>query len=552
MADIQFCVGCQCRDEDMKAVSSCSDCSELVCKTCARVHERMLPANKIVPMKEIQQLISSFLEMSENCDNHPDQKIVLYCCQHDKVICDSCVPASHQNCKPIISVEKAAKGVKDSTAISDLERRMENLSQVTEKILSQNETTLEDLKNIRNNIKKRVSEMKQRVIGHLDKLEADIYKDIDNKYKQCNDTISRNKDSARSSTDSLSTWKSDLKSLKQHASEIHLFQVVKFLDVKTHQKELKIRELQIATVPTLTYHPLELESNVKAILLDFGNITIDNVPVPKPVLDLDQQSQVLVRAQGDKRKLSLTNSFQTTKLGNGVCILRGCFFPGNRLLLCQYSGSKLFACKLDGSNYKEINLNFEPKYITLYRNKHAIVSQGNGSVQIIDLTSLRPSRMINVGGTCEGITSFKDKIWVKNERNTLTIVDINGKVLNTIHTKFDPWVICANNNGDVYCTDNFSNKVFVVTSDGKEREIYKSPDLTITSAVAVDDRGDVYVAGRGSNNIHRISNDGQKHDIVLTADDGIYQPIGLSYNCETRELLVVNNYNNIVNIYKIQ
>ncbi|VDI80842.1 Hypothetical predicted protein [Mytilus galloprovincialis] len=153
---------------------------------------------------------------------------------------------------------------------------------------------------------------------------------------------------------------------------------------------------------------------------------------------------------------------------------------------------------------------------------------------------------------CEGITSVKDKIWVKNERNTLTMMDINGKVLNTLRTKFDPRAICANNNGDVFCIDNFSTKVFVVTSDGKEREIYQSSDLTMTSAVAVDDRGDVYVAGLGSNNIHRISNNGEKHDIVLTADDGITQPTGLSYKRETKELLVVNNYNTTVNIYKIQ
>ncbi|XP_071153441.1 uncharacterized protein [Mytilus edulis] len=420
MADSQFGVNCQHRDEDTKTISACNGCSEVVGHTTS-IHEKMLPAQQTVPSKEIQQRTSTFLEMSKNCDIHPRHKSVLFCCTHDKVVCNLCVFVSHQNCKPIISVEKAAMGVKDSTAISDLERRIENLSQVTEKILSQNETTLEELKNIRNNIKKRVSEMKQRLVDYLDKLEADMHKDIDNKYKQCKDMISLNKDGVRFNTDSLSTWKRDLNSLKQHASEIHLFKVVKCLDVKTHQKELKIRELQIATIPTLTYHPLELESNVKTILLDLGNITVDNVPVPIPVLDLDQQSQVLVRSHGDERQLSLINSFQTTKLGDGVCILRGCFFPGNRILLSQYSGRKLFACKHDGSNYKEINLHFEPKYITLYRNKYALVSQGDKYIQIIDLTSLKPSskslkpsrKIINVGGMCEGITSVKDQIWVK-------------------------------------------------------------------------------------------------------------------------------------------
>ncbi|XP_063411326.1 uncharacterized protein LOC134694254 [Mytilus trossulus] len=411
MADSKFCAGCQRSDEDITAVSWCSDCCELVCKACSRVHKRMSPPHKIVPMKEIQQLSSSLLTLSKNCDNHPDQKIALYCCQHDKVVCVSCVPISHQNCKSIISIEKAARGVKDGTAISDLERRISNLCQVTENRRSQSEKTLVDLEKSRTKIKTRVSEIKRKVIAYLDTLEAEIHKDIDSKYANCTESVSRNKDSIQSSADSLSTWKSDLHSLKQHTSEVHLFQVVKFLDAKAYQKKLEIREIQTATVPILKYHPSESESKIKNLVQDLGTITVENVQVQMPVLDIEQQGQFIVK---DERKLSLTHSLPTTKLGDGVRILSGCFIPDD-----------------------------------------------------------------------------------------------------------SPRNICANQDGDVYCTGVSSDKVFLVSSDGKEREIYNSPDLTTAIGVAVDYRGDVYVSGCLSNNIHRISNDGQKHDIVLSADDGI-------------------------------
>ncbi|VDI15618.1 Hypothetical predicted protein [Mytilus galloprovincialis] len=319
MADSKFCAGCQRGGEDITDVAWCSDCSELVCKACSRVHEKMSPPHKVVSMKEIQQLSSSLLKLSKNCKNHPDQKIILYCCQHDKVICDSCVPISHQHCKSIISIEKAARGVKDGTAISDLERRLSNLCQVTENILSQNETTLVDLEKNRNKIKKRVSELKQNIIAHLDRLETEIHKDIDYNYKNCTESVSRSKKSIQSSSDLLATWKSDLKSLKQHTSEIHLFQVVKCLDAKTYQKELEIREIQTATVPILKYNPSESESNISKLVPDLGTITVENVQVQMPLLDIDQQGQCLVR---DERKLSLKHSFPTRQLGNGVDIIR--------------------------------------------------------------------------------------------------------------------------------------------------------------------------------------------------------------------------------------
>ncbi|XP_071155301.1 uncharacterized protein [Mytilus edulis] len=545
MADSKFCNGCQRSEKDVNAVAWCSDCSELVCKVCARVHGQMSPPHKVVPMKEIQQLSSSLFQLSKTCENHPDEKIVLYCCQHDKVICDSCVTVSHQNCMPITSIEKAARGVKEGTAISDLERRLDNLSHVTENILSHSKATLEDLTKSRNSIKKRVSEIKQKFIAHLQKLEADIHKDIDNKYKHCNETVSRNKDNIQSSADSLSTWKNDLKSLKKHASDIHLFQAVKYLDAKTHQKELEIREIQTAIVPTLTYHPPE--SSITQILPDLGMIMVDNVPVTMPALDIDQQGQFYVT---DKKKFSLTNSFHTAQLGDGVCIGRGCFIPGERLLLSENNKEKLIVCNIDGSNPKVINLDCKPKRITLYDNDRALVSVSEKGIKIIDLTSSKPGGIIKVGGYCSGITSVKDKIWVQNNFETVNLIDINGKVLFTTNTTFSAWDICANKDGDVYCTTSRGNKVFVVTSDGKEREIYSSSDLKNPYGLAVDNNGDVFVAGRSSNNIHRISHDGQTHDIVLTEHDGIDKPTGLSYNCETGELLVINDDSKTVNIYQ--
>ncbi|XP_063411375.1 E3 ubiquitin-protein ligase TRIM33-like [Mytilus trossulus] len=251
MADSKLCAGCQCDNEDITDISWCSDCNELVCKACSNAHERLSPPHKVVPTQDVQQPPYSFLNLSNNCKNHPDQVISLYCCQHDKEICDSCVPVSHQYCKSIIPIEKAARGVIDGTAMSDLERRLSNLCQVTEKIVSQNETTLVDLEKNRNKIKKWVSELKQIIIAHLDRLETEIHKDMDYNYKNCTESVSHSKTSIKSSSDLLATWKSDLKSLKQHTSEIYLFQVVKCLDAKTYQKEKEIREIQTDTVSIL-------------------------------------------------------------------------------------------------------------------------------------------------------------------------------------------------------------------------------------------------------------------------------------------------------------
>ncbi|VDH90299.1 Hypothetical predicted protein [Mytilus galloprovincialis] len=318
---------------------------------------------------------------------------------------------------------------------------------------------------------------------------------------------------------------------------------------KLTRKNWKSEYIQAATVAILKYHPPESESNISKLVPDLGTITVENIQIQMPLLNIDQQGQFLVR---DERKLSLKHSFPTRQLGNEVSIRSGCFISDDRLLLYQFRGKHLFVCKLDGSNFSVISLDYEPFNICLYDKNHAVVSLGDKGIQIINLRSLKPGRIIQVEGICFGITSVKDKIWVKNKLQTLTIVDINGKVLKVLHTKFNPYEICANQDGDVYCTDLYSKKVFLVSLDGKEREIYNSYALKDATSVAVDDRGDLYVTGLSSNNIHRISNDGQKHDIVLSAEDGINLPSSLSYNNETRELLVLNDHRKSIIIYKTQ
>ncbi|CAC5358885.1 unnamed protein product [Mytilus coruscus] len=500
-------------------------------------------------METIHQVSYFLLELSLKCGQHLNKNILLYCNQHAEIICDSCQLKRHQMCKPI-SLEEAARCVKDGTAMSSLEQRMNDLSKVSKEMLNQIEEKLEDLKKRQNIFKQRVSDTKQKLIGHLNKLESEIHTDIDSKYEQCNATVSKIKHSLEECTSSLSVWKVDLKSLKDTTSEIHLFQTVNLLEERTNKKDSEIRKIQIADIPTFTYKPSELESNMEELLADLGTTKVEEFPVPMSKLNRDQGGQNTVGNQG---KLLLTHSFQTKKLGNDVIISGACFISDDRLLLGHHNDTKLSVCKLDGSDFSTINLDYKPERITLYDDNYALVSAGHKGVQIIDLTSLKPDKKIKVKGNCTAITSSKNQIYIKNQRKTLTKIDIKGKILKTIHTAFDPWDICANNEGSVYYTHVGDNRVNVVTQDDKQNEIYTSPDLKGAEGVTVDDRGYVFIAGNSSNNIHRITYaDKQPLSIAMTVDDVIHQPIGLSFNNETKRLLVVHDNYQSISIYKPQ
>ena len=132
------------------------------------------------------------------------------------------------------------------------------------------------------------------------------------------------------------------------------------------------------------------------------------------------------------------------------------------------------------------------------------------------------------------------------------IYNENGKPRKKIQTSFNPQDMCLNKAGDIYCTDYIGSNVYVINFEGLARTLYSSKDLKFPLGLDVDDStGNIYVAGKDSNNIHRISGDGNTSNIILTKEDGIDCPFGVSFENVTRQLMVINNKGRSINIYKV-
>lgn len=112
----------------------------------------MVPPHTVLSMATIRQVSSSFFEMPKTCEEHLTEIPALFCGQHDEIICDSCQIKSHQNCKPI-TLKKAANEVKNGIAMSRLEIRINNLHQLSEKMLCQIEEKEKQIKESQNKLK---------------------------------------------------------------------------------------------------------------------------------------------------------------------------------------------------------------------------------------------------------------------------------------------------------------------------------------------------------------------------------------------------------------
>jgi uncharacterized membrane protein YgaE (UPF0421/DUF939 family) len=89
---------------------------------------------------------------------------------------------------------------------------------------------------------------------HLDHLEDGLDNELMKSFTTLKEKSENIKTDLKNKLDDAEKWQNDIKSLKDHGSDIHLFQSIKFLDSKTHKQESEMRNLERRTkTPKMVY-----------------------------------------------------------------------------------------------------------------------------------------------------------------------------------------------------------------------------------------------------------------------------------------------------------
>ncbi|XP_062614898.1 tripartite motif-containing protein 2-like [Saccostrea cucullata] len=113
----------------------------------------------------------------------------------------------------------------------------------------------------------------------------------------------------------------------------------------------------------------------------------------------------------------------------------------------------------------------------------------------------------------------------------------------------DPKFICENVNDDICVSDQ--GNVIVLTKTGQLRFKYDGKVWSIFQpyGVATDSLGHILIADNAHNAVHLISQDGDFLSYILTEDDGISQPRGISVD-RSDNLWLVEHENACVKVHQ--
>ncbi|VDI08448.1 Hypothetical predicted protein [Mytilus galloprovincialis] len=251
MTETSHCANCMRFEKKSNAKKWCQNCSVKICLACARVHRQFKPPHTVVLIEDVAYLLSSITKESKFCDYHPDEKAVLFCSRHDSIICSLCVPQTHQNCDPIIPIDRASRGVKSSTSLQDIERRIKHLKEVILKIAFELKNSCTGLFDKEEEIKSTIKGFRKKVNEYFDKIEKELIEEMNKKCNHCQTSMGQQVSKLEAECAELTGYSDIISDLKEKGSEIDLFQTIKMIDRKTHEQEIHIQKR--ATVYTIRF-----------------------------------------------------------------------------------------------------------------------------------------------------------------------------------------------------------------------------------------------------------------------------------------------------------
>ncbi|XP_062578392.1 E3 ubiquitin-protein ligase TRIM45-like [Saccostrea cucullata] len=495
------CDACAEDGEDVKAINWCKDCKRSFCENCTKIHKRFLALynHNTVSLCEISSATKLTEVVSRFCKTHEQNKLELYCRDHQVPSCALCVPTLHRTCDHIGTIqEEVIKSYKTNLLAKGLVKEMQAFCDSVEKLIEEEKMNITGIDEKTDMYIDMVKSACERLVQQFKKLEE----------KQLNEIAQISKDSKAKLETSI--WDHEnrrayvqncLKLMTEtlengdNADLLLQYYVMK-------EKLREIRKIKLQTVKIdLTATPIDETVNLKGFL---------NLKMAEKSINIPETIDV------GRSKLHVINHF--TVLNSDI--RGGAFLSDGRLLLIDFNHSRCLLYKEKG--VMELEAKFSGEVWDAYVNSDVlyITFSDTKEVKMVKLEDLSVIKSFQVNCSCRGITKVGDKI-VLAGRTLIETCNGDFEHLDQAEVDADTDDVAADSDGNIiYSTYQTSTVIKKRHMTSTISYTYKHSSLCAPFGLAVDHMGNAYVCGNESNNIHIVSTDGKTLKIL----DAFTQP----------------------------
>ncbi|XP_069134006.1 tripartite motif-containing protein 2-like [Argopecten irradians] len=461
--------------------------------------------------------------LTKKCDKH-NKKMGYFCVDHKSFGCSKCIIVAHRKCNDVATTENYCNTLdrnstlKETTtylqkATDSLESAVKNFQQYLQSIADDKESALQSIDDMEERFIQRMKEMKKEITDDLIakyKLESDNMKATSQKCERLKIAIQNTMESTATA-----------RQQNDHMGTILLYQ--------RGQTELDAwKDLVKEMGMTSSTVSLKHEAKFDGTILKFGKIVVQkqqrqytDVPdLTKPLseCELKEVRQMNIRMESDRSNCDAC----------GVIIT-----PDGSIVVGDDNNRKLKLINTDGDVVDELKVDGYPWDLCLVDNTTVAAAVGN-RVHVVSVTpsKLTLSNVINIGKTCYGITYRNGEFIVSSDKEVYRVTK-DGKTqmlhrgTNTIYT-----LSHDHRTGTLFVPYHYYNPgstaVGSLSTDNLHKDVLKVGIVRYAYGVDVDIESNVYVCGYGSDNVVQMSGDGTNVRELLTAADGISNPLAIS------------------------
>ncbi|XP_052065278.1 transcription intermediary factor 1-beta-like isoform X3 [Mytilus californianus] len=318
------CAVCNLQHQPTQSTHWCIECAEPLCADCKKYHNvlKVTRNHKTISISDYQLLPSVVTDIKQHCVYH-NEMYQLYCITHESPICNKCLK-DHGKCGEILSLDEIVKDIKTTESFIDLEQSIDDLFANVNLIRKDRESNIESISDQKKKITAQVCYLKKQVIQHVNNLEEEFIKELDQIEFDCCDPIHLIVSSLQDKAREINQIKSEIQSTKKYASDLQAFLRMREIQTKTTEFE---KHLQ-SSIEKRNHDNINITSAINTKIQDilmvdkFGSIKIKKSPSTDINLNRrkDRQAQMMIHTEevliNDvklvfKRKLDTASKYPT-------------------------------------------------------------------------------------------------------------------------------------------------------------------------------------------------------------------------------------------------
>ncbi|XP_045196934.2 uncharacterized protein LOC123551800 [Mercenaria mercenaria] len=540
------CCVCTKKNITRDAEKYCVECQDYYCIPCTDTH-KMFPAlsgHQILDKADFSSHGLHVAELpsypTERCSTHKAKLLVMFCTNHNEVVCASCVAIHHRACQEIRSIPEDIDNLYRKSSLRETKTKVNAMKKTMEDIKKSKEQLLQELKIHKNKAVDSIRNFRKEMEAMLEKLEKDSIQEAEAQYEKTESILHKQiKEAEEFNVDLVQYYKKLERSAGNKAQE---FVCVKQTEETIGKAENAEQILRKGPDMATGFQP---DVTIKNFLNQFK--TLGKISITSTKLKL--KTTVYTKRAENEINVKLT------KDKSDCCIYGFCFTSDGSLLLTDFNNNKLKYVDISTATVMDhLDLCAKPHAVCQVSDNEAAVSLVNKTIQFVSLGyKMATTRQLKLNHRCFGLAYKNGRMFISDFSSTVYIYGMTGTMLNKITAdrsgneifSCSRHISLSANIDRVYIADE-ENGLITLDTQGNYVSTFTDPDGVLPWAICTDGKGNIFVCG--SSNIVQISEESGRKLGVLK---DMMVSLSASFDPQQNKLALTGSGNN-VSIFELE